>query len=93
MPELLSQETTFGSDDRVQRLEDLLQLRKLYRNCLRAEYLLVLPSPVYSTLREKSILASLDSEGYTEEDIENEVLNKTLETIAEMQLTADELKV
>eukprot|EP00210_Caulerpa_lentillifera_P006373 g6088.t1 len=89
---MFSQDLTFGSLDRVKRLEDLLQLRKLYRNCLRAEYLLLLPSPVYSTLREKSKFTSLDFEGYTEEDIENEVVNKSLETIAEMQLTADELK-
>lgn len=35
------------SAQRVQRLEALVELKKLYRNCIRAEALLALPSPVY----------------------------------------------
>eukprot|EP00878_Enallax_costatus_P029321 GHUV01031777.1.p1 GENE.GHUV01031777.1~~GHUV01031777.1.p1 ORF type:complete len:186 (+),score=34.29 GHUV01031777.1:179-736(+) len=35
------------SAQRVQRLESLVELKKLYRNCIRAESLLALPSPVY----------------------------------------------
>lgn len=35
------------SAERVQRLEALVELKKLYRNCIRAEALLGLPSPVY----------------------------------------------
>ena len=92
--DMFVQEISFDggeSSDRVTRLEDLLQLRKLYRNCLRAEYLLALPSPVYESMRQKS-----DPESYTgeeREEIENQITTKALETISDMQLTADELKV
>lgn len=77
--------------DRVTRLEDLLQLRKLYRNCLRAEYLLSTASPVYEMIRKDRNPESFDGE--EREEIENQITNRTLETIAEMQLTGDELKV
>lgn len=36
------------SAQRVQRLETLVELKKLYRNIIRAEALLALPSPVYT---------------------------------------------
>lgn len=36
------------SAERVQRLETLVELKKLYRNLIRAEALLALPSPVYT---------------------------------------------
>lgn len=36
------------SAERVQRLETLVELKKLYRNIIRAEALLALPSPVYT---------------------------------------------
>lgn len=36
------------SGARVSRLEALVDLKKLYRNCIRAEALLRLPSPVYT---------------------------------------------
>ena len=35
------------SAERVERLETLIRLRKLYRNLLRADQLLAQPSPVY----------------------------------------------
>jgi hypothetical protein len=35
------------SAERVQRLQTLVELKKLYRNVIRAEALLALPSPVY----------------------------------------------
>jgi hypothetical protein len=35
------------SAQRVQQLETLVELKKLYRNCIRAEALLGLASPVY----------------------------------------------
>ncbi len=38
------------SAERVERLETLIRLRKLYRNLLRADRLLAQPSPVYQTL-------------------------------------------
>lgn len=50
-----------------------------------------MPSPIYDMVRKES-----DPESYTgeeREDMENQVTERTLETISEMQLTADELKV
>ena len=38
------------SAERVERLETLIRLRKLYRNLLRADRLLAQPSPVYQSL-------------------------------------------
>jgi len=35
------------SAQRVQRLETMVEIKKLYRNIIRAEALLALPSPVY----------------------------------------------
>lgn len=36
------------SAERLQRLEALVELKRLYRNVIRAEALLALPSPVYT---------------------------------------------
>ena len=92
--DMFPQEMSFDDDAsgyRVQRLEDLLQLRKIYRNCLRAEYLLRLETPIYEEIKEQSNLSLYSGE--EREEIEKQVLNRTLETIAEMQVTSDQLKV
>lgn len=41
---------------RVQRLEVLIRLRKLYRNLLRADGLLAQPSPVYQPFERPGVL-------------------------------------
>ncbi len=41
---------------RVQRLEVLIRLRKLYRNLLRADGLLAQPSPVYQPYERPGVL-------------------------------------
>ena len=92
--DLFPQEMSFDDDAsgyRVQRLEDLLQLRKIYRNCLRAEYLLRLETPIYDEIKDQCNLSLYSGE--EREEIEKQVLNRTLETIAEMQVTSDQLKV
>lgn len=43
---------------RVWRLQVLVQLRKLYRNLLRAEQLLAQPAPVYTNLAARGLPAS-----------------------------------
>lgn len=48
VPLVVSQQLAAMSPERVRRLEALVELKKLYRNCLRAETLLELPSPIYT---------------------------------------------
>ncbi len=43
-----------AAQQRIKRLETLVELKKLYRNCLRAETLLAQPSPVYSPSASES---------------------------------------
>lgn len=103
------------SDERGHRLEAMIQLRKLYRNLLRAEGLLQHPSPVYEAPAEpgttkKSVggasaaagaAASSSSEGDEEPEpaaitaAEAEAarrLEQAVEVVAEMELTAEQLK-
>ncbi len=103
------------SDERGHRLEAMIQLRKLYRNLLRAEGLLQHPSPVYEAPTEagttkKSVggagaaagaAASSSSEGDEEPEpaavsaAEAEAarrLEQAVEVVAEMELTAEQLK-
>jgi len=51
VPLVVSQQLAAQSPARVRRLEALVELKKLYRNCLRADTLLELPTPIY-TARE-----------------------------------------
>lgn len=46
------------SAERVQRLETLVELKKLYRNIIRAEALLALSSPVYTPLDGEAAAAA-----------------------------------
>lgn len=132
----LTHDPVAKSAERVKRLKILVQLRKLYRNLLRAERLLATASPVhqkpadvkpvkgtrpsYQQLRSKSsaripdALRKLPDRCYCHsssscaasvgkkskqppllEDIgeEQEMLEAAVEVVAEMQLTAEELKV
>ena len=58
MPLVVSQRLAAESPARVRRLETLVELKKLYRNCLRADTLLSLASPVYEPLPEGSDAAA-----------------------------------
>lgn len=84
------------SAERVKRLKILVQLRKLYRNLLRAERLLATSSPVYQKPEEtkpskgRNVKQSPVQEDHLEEQ---EMLEAAIEIVAEMQLTADELKL
>ena len=93
--------TTAKAARRASRLQSALVLRKLYRNLLRAEPLLQLPSPVYQPPEENDTLLdpdqanSIDMAAATaaadtrlQERIEEAVV-----LIAEMELTAEELRV
>lgn len=95
---------------RDQRLEVLVQLRKLYRNLLRAETLLQVPSPVYkpppdggeageaiSTAAVTSQPTCTDNGTSIEcspaaEEEELRRLQEAVDVVAELQLTAEELK-
>ncbi|KAF6258973.1 hypothetical protein COO60DRAFT_1515473 [Scenedesmus sp. NREL 46B-D3] len=90
------------SAQRVQQLETLVELKKLYRNCIRAEGLLGLASPVYVAPEGDAAGArvpAVDSDAYSSTDssssLEDEVaerLQQAVELVAEMQLTAEQLK-
>lgn len=99
-----------AATERHARLQMLIQLRKLYRNLLRAEPLLEYPSPVYQPqynlakeVREAASSEAADeTEGSTEldaaalaaaEDAEQQRIDEAVEVVAEMELTAEELRV
>eukprot|EP00877_Chromochloris_zofingiensis_P001136 jgi/Chrzof1/11022/Cz05g20210.t1 len=93
-----SQSSNTQSMQRAERLQTLVELKKLYRNCLRAENLLQQPSPVWQqpdrlgdTLHDDTpvVLASQDDE----EDEYQERLRVAVDMVAEMQLTAEQLKL
>ncbi|CAL8462025.1 g1556 [Coccomyxa elongata] len=79
---------------RVQRLEVLIRLRKLYRNLLRADGLLAQPSPVYQAYVRPVGKREGAEEELTEEEEEEERERQeaAIEVVAEMQLTAEQLK-
>lgn len=75
---------------RENRLEVLISLRKLYRNLLRAEGLLELPSPVYSPPTAAELAGESEEAARDEEAARVEA---AVESVAEMELTAEQLKV
>lgn len=79
-------------EERGQRLEALIQLRKLYRNLLRAEVLVEQPSPVYqaaeaapSTQDDAAAAAAAEADALRR-------LEEAVEVVAEMELTAEQIK-
>ena len=93
--------TTAKAARRASRLQSALVLRKLYRNLLRAEPLLQLPSPVYQPPEENDTL--LDPDQANSVDMAaataaadtrlQERIEEAVVLIAEMELTAEELRV
>ncbi|KAK9908964.1 hypothetical protein WJX75_005261 [Coccomyxa subellipsoidea] len=79
---------------RVQRLEILIRLRKLYRNLLRADGLLMQPSPVYQPYKRPAGKQKKSEEELAEleEEEERERQEEAMEVVGEMQLTAEQLK-
>ncbi|GAB4813221.1 hypothetical protein N2152v2_000267 [Parachlorella kessleri] len=85
---------------RAARLEVLVQLRKLYRNLLRASALLEAASPVYQDPdAAESSSSNSSSEGggngtaSSRADEEQQLrIAEAVETVAEMELTAEQLK-
>ncbi|EIE25017.1 hypothetical protein COCSUDRAFT_40379 [Coccomyxa subellipsoidea C-169] len=79
---------------RVQRLEILIRLRKLYRNLLRADGLLAQPSPVYQPYQRPAGKRKGSEEELAEEEEEEERERQeaAIELVGEMQLTAEQLK-
>ncbi|GBF97790.1 hypothetical protein Rsub_10215 [Raphidocelis subcapitata] len=101
VPLVVSQRLAAESPARVRRLETLVELKKLYRNCLRADTLLGLPTPIYTLLP----LAADDVRGngpgrsragtpgpQDSLEEEEERLQAAVELIAEMQLTSEQLR-
>ena len=107
------------SEQRGQRLEAIIQLRKLYRNLLRAEGLLEHPSPDYEAPTEPGTTkmwvggsssaaaageaAPASSDGSSDGELEPAAvtaaeaeaqrrLEEAVEVVAEMELTAEQLK-
>lgn len=83
---------------RIARLEVALTLRKLYRNLLRAQTLLKLPSPIYNP--DDSIAAvAVESRDATTVDMTEAAaaaqkqVDEAVEFVAEIELTAEELRV
>ncbi|KAK9821246.1 hypothetical protein WJX74_000565 [Apatococcus lobatus] len=76
---------------RIWRLQVLVQLRKLYRNLLRAEQLLASPAPVYTNLAARGVKRKQPLTDEQEEE-EQERMEAAVELVAEMQLTAEQLK-
>ena len=88
------------SGERVARLEVALTLRKLYRNVLRAETMLKAACPVYTADVEgassSSSPSSSPTEGLTPEEVEEweqRRVEAAVEYVAELELTADELRM
>lgn len=82
------------SGERVARLEVALTLRKLYRNVLRAETMLKAACPVYTADVEGA--SSSPAEGLTPEEMEEweqRRVEAAVEYVAELELTADELRM
>lgn len=100
-------DTTAKAARRSARLQSALLLRKLYRNLLRAEPLLQLPSPVYQppedSLSTSKAAVELDSESATSMDLAaaaaaadaqlQERIEEAVVLLAEMELTAEELRL
>lgn len=88
------------SAERVGGLQAKILLRKLYRNLLRAEPLLELPSPVYQPPEEAPPLdpgaanaMDLATAAAAAEDEAQRRVDDAVDIVAEMELTAEELRV
>ncbi|CAK0783736.1 hypothetical protein CVIRNUC_006935 [Coccomyxa viridis] len=77
---------------RVERLETLIRLRKLYRNLLRADRLLAQPTPVYQLPKRPDRRRSEELSEEEEAEQELERRQAAVEVVGEMQLTAEQLK-
>lgn len=75
---------------RLERLEALVQIRKLYRNLIRAQWLLAAPSPVYNdTAAEETVATASEEET---ELLAAKVIDQAVEIVAEMQLTSEQIR-
>jgi hypothetical protein len=81
-------------------LQAKILLRKLYRNLLRAEPLLGLPSPVYQPAEEQAPLdpnvsntVDVATAAAAAEDEAQRRVDEAVDIVAEMELTAEELRV
>jgi hypothetical protein len=92
------------SAERAQRLSNLVETRRLYRNCVRAQHLLGSPSPVYRPPQldgeppAEGADAGGDAGGLASPSAsidaqEDKALKQALDTVAEMALVAEQLKV
>jgi len=74
------------ASERNSRLDAIIALRALYRNFVRARFLLRLPSPVYTPAEDS------DEEDTKEKELrEQENRREAVEVVAEMVLTAEQL--
>ena len=85
---------------RAARLETALTLRKLYRNLLRAEPLLQLPHPVYEAPAAErppldiNTATTMDiADAAAADDEAQRRIDEAVVLVAEMELTAEELRV
>ncbi|PRW56758.1 LETM1 and EF-hand domain-containing anon- mitochondrial [Chlorella sorokiniana] len=80
-------------EERGQRLEALIQLRKLYRNLLRAEVLVEQPTPVYQAAEAAPSSAQDDAAAAAAAEADAlRRLEEAVEVVAEMELTAEQIK-
>ncbi|KAI3427991.1 hypothetical protein D9Q98_006379 [Chlorella vulgaris] len=107
-PPASASEDIGGADERGARLESMIQLRKLYRNLLRAESLMEEPSPVYEPSPDRTAAANAanttslaistppdptaTAAATAAATAEAERLGAAIEVVAEMELTAEQLK-
>jgi len=85
-------------EDRICRLEVALTLRKLYRNLLRADLLLQFPSPIYKAEElETEVAAGIDAMSPTDPSeaaaAAQKKVDEAIDFVAELELTAEELRV
>lgn len=101
-----TQKDGFGGDEdavqlassRVSKLEVALKIRKLYRNLLRADGLLGLPSPIYTpdeTMQEDAIgqTAAAASDASDAAAAAQKRVDEAVDYVAELELIAEELRV
>lgn len=83
-------------EQRGRRLEAMVQLRKLYRNLLRAEVLVEQPSPVYQPPEPAAAADAAAVEdpaaATAREAAEQLRVEEAVEVVAEMELTAEQIK-
>lgn len=89
-PALSARPTRINYADRIQRLQALVGIRKIYRNLIRGERWLNLPEGFYRPLseEEREELADDEVEPAVQERVED-----ALELIAEMAVTGEQLRM